>query len=193
MLRADSSHGKSCHGAEVTGGQIILSFCHAEQNVLQISMIRWIWRPQLLAVHYNDDSILIQSLGCPPVRPKCRKGCESAHPITAVTRWLAKRGNQSSFPNYSQHIPHFTKDITQNLHRRPEWHQRSQAAAQWAFPKIPQTRHSFPKIPQTRHSAESAAKWILNSNLKVLCLGATAALIIDITFPVLLGRCANSI
>ncbi len=59
------------------GGQIILSFCHADQiSVSRFSLIRRIQQPQLLAMHYNDDGILIQSLEHPrelPVRPSAEE------------------------------------------------------------------------------------------------------------------------
>jgi hypothetical protein len=73
------------------GGQIILSFCHADQiSVPLFLLIRRICQLKLLAMHYNDDAILIQSLEHHrerSVRPsaafceaQCRTGCESAPP-----------------------------------------------------------------------------------------------------------------
>jgi hypothetical protein len=55
------------------GGQISLSFCHADQILVpHLSLIRPILRLKLLAMHFNDDGILIQSLERSrelPVRP----------------------------------------------------------------------------------------------------------------------------
>jgi hypothetical protein len=49
-------------------GKIILSFCHADQISLpQFSLIRQIRQLKLLAMHYNDDGILIQTLEQPRV------------------------------------------------------------------------------------------------------------------------------
>ncbi len=65
------------------GGQTVLSFCQADPiSVSQFSLIRQILQLKVLAMHCNDDGILIQS-SC---EAQCRTGCESAPPTIVGVR-----------------------------------------------------------------------------------------------------------
>jgi hypothetical protein len=124
MLRADSSHEKSCTNAT---------------EWFPYLMIRWIWRLLLLAMHCNDDSILIQSLEHPrdlPVRPSAEQavkvplqplqgsGDSAKHDVNSVSSIfpvfpsfhsilpdflhsnsvLAPRRQQAAVPQHSAHL-----------------------------------------------------------------------------------------
>jgi hypothetical protein len=58
-------------------------------------------RLKLLAMHYNDDGILIQSLECPrelPVRPSAEQAVKVPLQPLQGSGDSAKRDKQSSFP-----------------------------------------------------------------------------------------------
>jgi hypothetical protein len=85
-------------------GQIIISFCHADQiSVLLFLLIRQICQLKWLAMHYIDDAILIQSLEHHrerPVRPSAEQ---------AVKAPLQHCRGQVTQPNVmtTQFLPYF--------------------------------------------------------------------------------------
>jgi hypothetical protein len=69
------------------GGQTVFSFCQADPiSVPQLSLIRQILQLKVLAMHCNDDGILIQSLEGASCEAQCRTGCESAPPTIVGVR-----------------------------------------------------------------------------------------------------------
>jgi hypothetical protein len=93
-------------------GQIILSFCHTDQILVpKFSLVRQIWLLKWLAMHFNDDRILTQSLERPweiPVRPSAEqavKKCPSNHCRGQVTQ---PNVMTTQFLHYSQFSTVFT-------------------------------------------------------------------------------------